>query len=165
MSEIDSEIIIGAIIGFIFALIIDILTDFELIIKIIILCVIGGVSVFYVIYIKVIKADIRQIIKLLEKYEDIKDDEDIEIRCTEKLGKLFFGLRKISFNLKDSNTLKDNKFEMHVTNFPIIHQFLIRRLINGGRQDPDVVYFSKRYNKIGDFQVLNNFIKHLKEKK
>jgi len=161
MSEIDSKTIIGAIIGFIFALAIDILTDFEFLMKFFILCVVAGVSGFYIIYIKVIKTEIRQIVKLLKNYEDIRDDEDKEIKCTQKLGKLFFGLKKIGFNLTDSNTIKDNRFEIHVTNFPIIHQFLIRKLINGSRLNPDVVYFSKRYNRIGDIRVLNDFIEYL----
>lgn len=112
---------------------------------------------------------IEEIIKLLEDYEDIKDEELMEIESTQKLGELFPRLQLIGFGL-DKNSLRDNNFGVHVTNFPVIHQFLIRRLVLGNNRNPDEVYFSQRYPQTTkdslntNVQVLNDFIKYLKNK-
>jgi len=112
---------------------------------------------------------IKEITKLLEGYENIKDEELMEIETTQRLGELFPKLQLIGFGLTQ-NSLRDNNFGVHVTNFPVIHQFLIRRLVVGKNKNPDEVYLSQRYPQTTKYslntnvQVLNDFIKYLKEK-
>jgi len=109
---------------------------------------------------------IIEIIKLLEGYESIKSDEFVEIETTQRLGELFPKLQLIGFGLIQ-NSLKDNFFGVHVTNFPVIQQFLIRRLELGKDKRPEEAYFSQRYPqaiKDANVQVLNDFIKYLKKK-
>ncbi len=113
---------------------------------------------------------IKEIMKLLEGYEDIKDEELMEIETTQKLGELFPKLQLIGFGL-DQNALRDNNFGVHVTNFPVIQKFLVRRLVLGNNNNPDEVYLSQRYPQTTkdslntNVQVLNDFIKYLKAKK
>ena len=112
---------------------------------------------------------IKEIIRLLEGYDDIIDEELTEIETTQKLGELFPQLQLIGFGL-DTNSLRDNNFGVHVTNFPVIHQFLIRRLLLGNNRNPDELYLSQKYPQTTkdslntNVQVLNDFIKYLKEK-
>ena len=93
----------------------------------------------------------------------------MEIETTQRLGELFPKLQLIGFSL-DQNSLRDNNFGVHVTNFPVIHQFLIRRLVLGNNKNPDEVYLSQRYPQTTkdslntNVQVLNDFIKYLKKK-
>jgi len=168
MLEIDSKIIIGGIIGFISALFLNILTNFDIILKIILLCFAFGVLIFYLIYIKWKEPSVKKIIKLLSKYEEIKNNEKKEIECIHKLEYLFPKLQKVGFRIYSEDYLGDDIFEIHLTRgslFSKIHQFLIRELINGKKRDPDIVYFSKKHNKNSDIQVLFNFIRYLKDKK
>lgn len=112
---------------------------------------------------------IKEIIKLLEGYEDIKNDELMEIETTQRLGELFPKLQYIGFGLI-RNSLNNNNFGVHVTNFPVIHQFLIRRLRLGKMRAPDEAYLSERYPQTtkdslnSDIQVLDDFIRYLKKK-
>ncbi len=112
---------------------------------------------------------VKEIIKLLEAYEDIKDEELMEIETTQRLGELFPKLQLIGFGL-DQNSLRDNNFGVHVTNFPVIHQFLIRRLVLRQNINLDEVYLSQKYPQTTkdslntNIQVLNDFIKYLKAK-
>ena len=112
---------------------------------------------------------IKRIIELLEGYEDMKDEELMEIETTQKLGELFPKLQLIGFGL-DRNSLRDNNFGVHMTNLPIIHQFLIRHLFLRKNKNPDEVYLSQKYPQTTkdslntNVQVLNDFIEYLKKK-
>jgi len=108
---------------------------------------------------------IRKITELLTNYEDIEDDDELtEIEVTQELGQLIPKLVVIGFRYKDDNTLFDNNFEIHVTDFPVIHQFLIRRLQLGKEINPNEVYYSKKYIFDSNVKVLNDFIDYLKKK-
>jgi len=87
-----------------------------------------------------------------------------KIERGEELGELFPKLVVIGFRYRDDNTLYDNDFEIHVTNFPVIHQFLIRRLNLGREIGPNEVFYSRKYDFDSNVQVLNDFIDYLKKK-
>lgn len=111
---------------------------------------------------------IKRIIVLLEGYEDIEyiegGDNLRELEVIQELGELFPKLVVIGFRYRDDNTLYDNDFEIHVTNFPVIHQFLIRRLNLGREIGPNEVFYSRKYDFDSNVQVLNDFIDYLKKK-
>jgi hypothetical protein len=114
---------------------------------------------------------IKKMIKTLEKYEDIKDNNLREIECTQELGLLFPELQKIGFRYASDRktTIKDNNYEVIFKPIPTIHTFLIRKLRKGMRgKEPFEQYFSKKKyvqseTNQSDRQVLFNFINYLKE--
>ncbi len=110
---------------------------------------------------------IKEMIDLLEDYDNIEyvitEDNLNELEVTQRLGELFPNLETIGFGYDDSNSLYDNFFKVHVTNFPVIHQFLIRPL-KAGKPIDRLGYFSKKYQRDSDVNVLNAFIDHLKKK-
>lgn len=110
---------------------------------------------------------IREMIDLLEDYDSIEytvgEDNLTELEVTQKLGELFPNLELIGFGYGDPNSLYDNFFKVHVTNFPAVHQFLISPL-KAGKPIDRLAYFSKKYQTDSDVNVLNAFIDHLKKK-
>jgi len=112
---------------------------------------------------------IKMMIELLEKYEDVKDDNLKEIECTQELGDCFPELLKIGFRYSgdQKTTIKDKKYEVIFKPLPKIITFLIRKLENGMRgKEPFEQYLSKKYSASAgrsDQQVLSDFIDYLKE--
>ena len=108
---------------------------------------------------------IKKLIDLLEKYENIKNEDRTEIEYMQKIGDLLPKLQLVGFKFDDRNTLKDINFGIHVTNFPTIHQFYIARLELGKGKTSEERYYSKNYNReLNDINILNDFINYLKEK-
>ncbi len=98
---------------FIFYIILDILD--VLIGQIIMLVVVCITIAFHFIYKDVIKDDNRMVIKLLEKYEEIKNDKEKERKCTRKLGQSFPSLVNMKLDLTfpsehQRDSLKNDKY-------------------------------------------------------
>ncbi len=171
MTEIDIKYVIGVIIGFIINLILDILTDLDLIVKIIVLIITLSVLCLFLLYEYVFKNEIKLIIKLLEKYEEIKTNEKKEVKYTQKLEELAPKLMDVGFRRYSQDYIGDNNYELRFTRgSPLspIHQFLIRKLTNGKRMQPDEAYYSEKYPQQekdkSDIHILNDFIEYLKQK-
>lgn len=133
----------------------------------------------------------RRIIKLLNNYEEIKENKDKEEKSTRKLGLLlddnYIKLLKLGFRIEHyggskrfqdlseprelGDTIKDSNYGIHLTRYypnPLVFQFLVRRLDNGNIKKPDEVYFSKKYppyqRENNDINVLKDFIEYFKKK-
>lgn len=105
----------------------------------------------------------KKLFKILKNYEVIKDNVAKEREEIIELGKFFLNLEKLGFSREGQHTFKTLDFEIHVTgNLPNITQFLIRKVENGRPQDINVTYFSKAYNKVGQINILYDFINYLK---
>ena len=168
----------------------DFIYDFVLI------TIIGGVIVgLILIALKKIKIKtifvIRRITRLLKRYEKIKFNLSKEEEYVRKFGFLLDSgvgkLRRIGFSIIHiqparlqvtgeprirGDTIKDNNFEIHLTRkYPdiIVKQFLIRRLDNGQKKEPEEAYFSEEYpesqKESSITQVLYDFIEYLKNKR
>ena len=168
----------------------DFIYDFVL------MTIIGGVIVgLILIALKKIKIKtifvIRRITRLLKRYEKIKFNLSKEEEYVRKFGFLLDSgvgkLRRIGFSIIHiqparlqvtgeprirGDTIKDNNFEIHLTRkYPdiIVKQFLIRRLDNGQKKEPEEAYSSEEYpesqKESSITQVLYDFIEYLKNKR
>lgn len=110
---------------------------------------------------------IKRIVRILQDYEEQKDDEKKEIEMTQELGNLFPKLTRVGFGITDNgNLVKDRFFQIHLTRSSpgsVIHKFYIEDL------ESDLQYFSEKYpdqqKQNNDINALNNFIEYIKEKK
>ena len=106
----------------------------------------------------------KKLIKILENYESIKNDDVKERESILELGQLLTNLVRLGFSKDGQHTFRTLDFEIHVTgDLPNISPFLIRTLNNGKRQSTDIAYFSKVYGYDGQISVLNDFINYLKD--
>ena len=105
----------------------------------------------------------KKLIKVLENYKSVRNDDDKERESILELGHLFSNLVKLGFSKEGKHTFKTKNYEIHVTgDLPNINQFLIRTLKKGERQSDDIAYFSKAYGYEGQIKVLNDFIYDLR---
>ena len=99
---------------------------------------------------------IKRIIELLEGYENIRNDDITEKKCTKELLVLFEKLELIGFGVTDPNTFEDENYRIHIT-ASSKKQFYICELINGK------MYYSKKYEQESNINVLHAFIIYLKD--
>ena len=161
---------------FIFYIILDIL-DY-MIGQIIMLAVVFLTLTVHIIYKDVIKKDIRMVIKLLEKYEGIKNDKEKERECTKKLGLAFPSLVNTNLDLtfpsdKQPDSLKNDKYTVGWS--PIgknpTTRFFIRRMENKmNAVKPEEAFYSQIYlrtnpDKFTDksVKILKDFIEYIKK--
>lgn len=163
---------------FAFYIILDILD--VLIGQIIMLAVVCVTIAFHFIYKDIIKNDIRMVIKLLEKYEDIKENEEKERKFTRKLGQSFPSLVKMKLDLTfpsehQKDSLKNDEYTIGWSPVRInpTRKFFIRRMENKKNAvKPEETYYSKVYLKTNpqiftdkSVRVLRDFIEYVKENK
>ena len=108
---------------------------------------------------KVKKYDpIKRIIELLEKYENIKNDDITEKKYTKELLQIFEKLELIGFSVAGpNNIIKDENYRIHLTTSGGKKQFYIKNQINGN------MYYSVKYEQESDINDLNAFIIYLKD--
>jgi len=99
---------------------------------------------------------IKRIIELLEKYENVKNDDITERKFTKELIQLFRKLEIIGFGKTHPDTFEDEKYCIHITASKN-KLFYIRDNIEGK------MYYSKKYDQESNINVLNAFIGYLKE--
>jgi len=147
--------------------------------------VISGIIVgFFLLWLSKINCKIeffrRRISNTLKKYELNKNIEEQEKKYCRKFGILLDnGHRKLEekgFAISDNgNTIRNNSFYIHLTRISeaiymkpsnLIRQFLIRKLIDGKDQDPEIAYYSEKYHKEAKeknkLSVLYDFINYIK---
>ena len=112
----------------------------------------------------------NQIIKILEDYEKIREDEEKEWDSLNILGNNILDLQKIRFKFIKPSNFKNPLFSIHITGeIPYINKFLIRRLEGGKQKEPDEVYFSMGYSisqrEGNDLTVLKDIFEYIKIKK
>ncbi len=114
---------------------------------------------------------------LLTKYKEIADNSEKEKEIVILIGELLDTQHGVLIDngfkvLHNGDTIRDKNYMVHLTRKHQnnkIHQFLIRRLDNGSKKNPDEVYHSRGYPdyqiKLNNINVFTNFIKYLKSKK
>jgi len=123
-----------------------------------------------------IKYIFKLIIDIFENYHEFRGNDDIEKDLVKNLG-LFFKEGKEVFKqygfayLHNDDTIRDYNYEVHLTRDrkDIVHQFLVRRLVDGKRARDENIYLSLRYPEstvisLGSrYNVLMDFVAYLKE--
>ena len=99
---------------------------------------------------------INRIIELLEKYENVKNDDITERKFTKELIQLFRKLEIIGFGKTHLDTFEDENYCIHITASKN-NIFYIRDNIEGK------MYYSKKYEQESDTNVLSAFIIYLKD--
>ena len=116
------------------------------------------------------------IIDILEKYHEFRVNKEIEKSLVINLG-LYFIEGKTEINrlgfayLHNDDTIRDYNYEVHLTrdNTNNVHQFLVRRLVEGKRVRDNNDYLSIGYpqstiTSLGsNYDILSSFIAYLKE--
>lgn len=98
---------------------------------------------------------VKKITKLLENYENIINDDIIEVKYTKEILKLFPELELIGFGKEDDMTFADERYKIHLTTTSK-KQFYIKNLVSGK------LYYSKKYDQERKIIVLNEFYAYLK---
>jgi len=122
-----------------------------------------------------IKQSKMQIIDFFIHYEkqgeDYKDQRMVLIYFNEILNNNKINLEKIGFvYIRNRNTIQDENFAISIkkNKNDEFDRFLIRKLKEGKKLEPDKVYysaaFSKKYRNLSENSVLEDFIKYLKFK-
>ncbi|GAG55205.1 unnamed protein product, partial [marine sediment metagenome] len=103
--------------------------------------------------------------------KDYKDQRMVLIYFNDLLDENKINLEKIGFvYIRNRNTIQDENYAISIkTNKnDEFDRFLIRKLKNGKKLEPDKVYystgFSKKYRNLSENSVLEDFIKYLKFK-
>jgi len=99
---------------------------------------------------------IKKIIDLLEKYENVKDNDITEKKYINKLLILFEKLTLIGFGVTEPNMFEDENYRIFITPSRK-KRFYIRD------QNNNKMYYSKKYEQEQDTNVLNAFITYLKD--
>lgn len=108
---------------------------------------------------------VKKIVRLLEKYPEIKQVKEKERDITHRLGKLFPKLEEIGFGItSNGNTIENQEFRIHLTRTSpgsYIHQFYIENLRTSYR------FYSQGYpdtaRNNNQINVLNEFLTYIKE--
>jgi len=124
-----------------------------------------------------ILSEINSILILLEKYDNICNEPDSERRFVKVIGEFLdknhLVLNNLGFGIYDNgDTIKDENFQIRLTRFSPndlkAEKFLIRRLNNGDRINPDEVYYSFGYSKSlkeeNDISVISDFVRNLRNR-